>query len=419
MKFTKQIVRPGKYLVRTPDGRRREEEISSDRIKGWTTRFAEMLKEGLHIPAPWRHDDKALPLTEEQLGSNHNAGWWSKLWQEPDGTLYGELEVPRDEDASRVGTTVIEVSPYVREEWKDGSGKSWNDSILHLALVTHPVVKNQENFQPVSSVPAMALSLSQLIEAPVGAILMQDAASNAGIGGPANASGASIRDALAALKAVGLDLPEDTSAENLIERIIVASRAIAAKGEEDIPPGKEQQPGKGTKEQPVPIAMGDITLGDTDMTDEQKKAFQLEKKKQEEAVQRAKEDKEKAIQFAIEQVHSGYKARVKALVETGRITPHFVKERLEPMAESFQLSLDEEGKQVQQPLDIILEALEALPENSIGLGKISTSRKAKKAQDGSLLSFEEPLPPGMEGREMPTEEEADKLAEKQLERINR
>jgi len=157
MRFIKQILRPGRVLATTPDKKRKIEVFTPERIKKQGDTLSEMLTAGIKIPLPWGHDGS----TPTEFDPKNNAGFWEKFFVDPiDGCLYGEVDVPIAADAEKLGATVREVSPYIRPEWVDGSGKKWKDVPVHIAAVVHPVQAGQLNFTPKEpDQSAIALSL--------------------------------------------------------------------------------------------------------------------------------------------------------------------------------------------------------------------------------------------------------------------
>ena len=138
MKFTKQILRPGTYVVRSPDGGRSEVKITPDRLRRYSDTFYKMRANGLKVPAPWRHD-KSEPMAKEVKDARDYGGYWEEAWIGSDGALYGKLDAPLAADSDKIGETVTEVSPYIQPEWVDGKGNKYEDAMLHIALVQHPV----------------------------------------------------------------------------------------------------------------------------------------------------------------------------------------------------------------------------------------------------------------------------------------
>ncbi len=166
MRFTKRIIQPGQYTIPRADGSSSQVTIDRPRIQRWAATFETMRKAGLSVPAPWRHDARAVPLRVRGDGRDvdayHNAGFWNRLWVDKDGSLIGEVDVPRAEDADRLGKTVTDVSLLACPHWMDGAGNTYQDALTHIALVTHPVVPDKQTFAPSELAPdVIACSLSQ------------------------------------------------------------------------------------------------------------------------------------------------------------------------------------------------------------------------------------------------------------------
>ena len=349
-----------------------------------------MTQAGLKIPAPWKHDAAALPFSSEGASSKDNAGFWKDIW-EKDGQLFGMLSVPREEDASRVGTSVVEVSPLV-QNWKDGKGRSWDDSITHIALVTHPVVPGQDNFEPIDST-SMALSISTL--------KMADEVATKPTAAPTpdeqkvvepvtseptdKATGSSLKDAVLALRQVGIDLPDDTDPANFIERLLTATRQKVMDKTEQANEGSTTMAPDNSREEPAPVAMA---IGDHP----QGKGL---------------------LAFAQTTLTKTYLDRIHSLVRSGRCNPTVAKDKLEPMLNGFQLSLSAEGIPKETPLDTILTTLEAQPAAS-GLSGLPVS-------DEVVLSIgsEQDLPAELIGQTEPDDRRAAEVANMQLEAAGR
>lgn len=352
--FSKQILKPGRYLARDLTGKRVEFNVTPERIEHWIENFGKMKRAGLNVPAPWKHDPKSVPSSE--ASSRDNAGFWEKLWVAPDGCLHGQINVPRAEDASRIGTTVKEVSPLVRPEWKDGMGADWQDSISHIALVQKPVASGQDNFEEVVEEKdrlAVAASLTDYVGVALDANIAGDDQSGKL---PTSATAPSIQDVLAALAETGLSLPEDTTFENLAERIVVACKAISGSQDSE----DETQEGKPmTKEQPNPIAMAEEIkiLKETVTT----KTTELET--QTAANTKLKTRVDGFVALSLEQQKKGFEVRLSDLAKppSPKLTQEFYNKTIKPLLDAYVLSFDEDGKIQPTELDLIIETLEASP----------------------------------------------------------
>lgn len=164
-KFLKSVLTPDTY--RSPDGTVR---VTPARIRHWVDSFRRMKEAGLKIPVPWGHLNQAKPEDPDEaefLRTKYNAGFLDHLAADESGQMIAVIDVPLAEDAQRVGTVVQEVSPQIEREFIDGKGRTWTDTITHLALCQQGVVAGQENFRPAAADPlpkaALRLSLSQRV----------------------------------------------------------------------------------------------------------------------------------------------------------------------------------------------------------------------------------------------------------------
>lgn len=135
-RFKKDVIRAGDW--RLPGGRLFR--VTPERMDGWVERFREMRAAGHQIPAPLDHS----------RASRDNLGFVEDVWREGD-TLFCQLDVPRSEDESRIGSTLREVSICVEPEFEDSTGKVWKDFISHIAPCTEPVIGGQGDFVRVAA----------------------------------------------------------------------------------------------------------------------------------------------------------------------------------------------------------------------------------------------------------------------------
>lgn len=424
MKFKKQIVKPGKYVVNVPrkqkDGtvkfERDTHEITPERIKSWKDKFDAMIQDGLRIPAPFRHDLSALPLTDEQKleleqkqkdqGSLNNAGYWDSLNIAEDGTLEGEIDVAEQALADRFGNSFKECSLMALPEFTDGKGKKWEDAILHVAVVTNPIVHGLDNFKPVTPVESTENAIALCLSALEGVALgdddkpkLQDLSLNENlVTGEVYFSGRfkkspqtidllekfkgyvqslekgenvylnsslalaleqpeavaslkkqdgtllSVGDVVTLLPKVGVTLPQDTNDENFMDRLLTALTTVAA-GKD----GANPTVGNGLTIMPGGVQMSHKIEPDSPQG-------KLVAKQQRERI----------------------KGRIEALVMSGRITAPYVEEVLKPQLEgcALSLSIDDDGNLGPTGLDPVLDALERLP------ASIAANGAKTKTQDG-------------------------------------
>ena len=355
MRFKKPIVTTGVYTI--PGDTPRKVEVTSDRLNHWADQFHSMKSAGVSVPAPWNHSTEALPMSVGNDGtlprSDINAGWWDKVWVE-DNTLWGELDVPQNEDAVKIGTSVKESSIYVRPSFVDGSGNEWKDSLMHIALVTHPIENGQGNFEPVES-DGLALAMSQLTEP----LSMAYEDKEVGPGESRESQSNGLQGMLEALRACQIDLPEDTNEVNFMERLLVALRQ--KKTSEQPEESSVTSLPEGAKEQPAPVAMSqeknneiqEVTSDDTQV--------------QEEVIMSHPKFKaaNQTINFLLNHIGSQEKgnlvARRNALVESGKITEAYAQEHLDASIGEFKMSFGEDGKPEVSSASTIMDALEAAP----------------------------------------------------------
>jgi hypothetical protein len=399
-KYIKKVLKAGRYLVNTLDGKeRKEESYSPERLQHFADQYNEMHEAGLKVPSPWSHDQNGPVVKKEDLAnSKNNAGWWN-LFVDKDGDLSGEVDVPLKEDSKRIGTTVKEVSPLIRKKFVDGSGRIWEDVITHVALVTHPIQAGQDEFKPVANAEEVSIAMSCYLgplddEDSSATDPSQDKSGDPKTDntGDPKSEPYSVTDALKCLRGAGIDLPEDTMPDNLIERIVVACRAIKGKEREDTKNDDPNQVGpNGAKEQPQPIAMGDTTMTDVQVTK------QLESYKN----------------LAQTTVKGSLVNRIKSLIDSGRISTAYAKEHLEPLVTGYQLSLTDDGAVEAGQLELAISLIEKMPVNNYANGN-QFFGGPKPAEGSAALSIFEEGNPNL-GEQVVTEgDELDKMVDAQL-----
>ena len=79
-KFKKEILPVGKHLVTLGNGTRQLKEFSADFLGTVVENANKMISNGLRIPAPFRHDEEAVPVSElPETNSYDNAGYWDEF----------------------------------------------------------------------------------------------------------------------------------------------------------------------------------------------------------------------------------------------------------------------------------------------------------------------------------------------------
>lgn len=164
-KFLKPCLGPGQWVVQGEDGEPGLFTADPARVKRWADNGKAMLSAGLKIPVIWEHtlepgDKSGLPLTDAELLrsmrdqdailTKYNAGFVTDFVLNDDQLAF-ELDIPLEEDAEKVGTTVQAISPLIEDDFIDGDGRQWRDSICHVALTNKPVISQQGPFKRVAA----------------------------------------------------------------------------------------------------------------------------------------------------------------------------------------------------------------------------------------------------------------------------
>lgn len=237
----KVLLRPGIYQA--PQG---ELRATRKRVERWAETFRRMKALGIKIPCAWGHQPEAEPADASQRAerqyylSRLNAGYLDDMAVDDQGNLSAVLDVPGCElddkgnlvawtrlpDGREVKTAVAEVSAAIKD-WTDGQGRTWPDSIIHVALTPLPVVAGQEGFMALSTAGGKGpiyLSLTQLS----GEGDMAEENDKPGTEGGEGEGGGNkhFKEGLEILKRHGISLPDDTTSGNFWERLCVAGAVL-------------------------------------------------------------------------------------------------------------------------------------------------------------------------------------------------
>lgn len=205
-KFKKQIVPVGEHWVSDKDGNRRKITITEERVHKWIESFNKMKSEGLNIYAPWEHDLSSVPVEslKDLLNAKNNAGKWEELTYE-NNSLWGVIEAATDSDAESIGSKVEGCSIFV-DDYKDGKGQLWEDSILHICLTNKPVAIT-ENFKPLNKENNLSIAMSTYVNGEY-----ENSAEKTGM----------ISNLIEALKKIGIVVPSTNDVDDLIKCLTVA-----------------------------------------------------------------------------------------------------------------------------------------------------------------------------------------------------
>lgn len=238
-KFRKKIVSPGVKTVGRLDGKNEKDAITPSRIKSWVENTKKLKELGVLIPAPLAHQDKehrfAFPVIVgkdgETLGdaysgankeippawdlANLNAGFWEDFDQDQDGSLVGEVDVPNEDKAKKIGTEVKQTSVLVmpgrRIVDKEGQEHEVGEHLAHVAICLHAQEPGQDNFVPLQEVPA-SLAMSFVLA-------MDDIT---GLPDPTKPKDEKLYKVITLLRsALGVALPEDTTRENFLDSLVL------------------------------------------------------------------------------------------------------------------------------------------------------------------------------------------------------
>ena len=307
--FLKDVLYPGTY--RLQDGRK--VTYSRGDVTHLNRRAKDMLADGLQIPFAWEHQDGAKPMTPAERAKQTadkarlNLGFLAESEEVPEGFLQHKLDVPNEDDAKRL-PSVRFVSPEIVKDFVDGNGKLWPGlSITHLAATPRPVQHKQKPFQPVRmSCVRLSLEGYQMADDKTS---KDDAPADGGL-----------KELLACLEKINLKLGDDTTIENLVDRLKVAVETkLSAEGVDDDDDDDAPEPADGGS----PIMMSLM-----------------------QEVMDAKRDK--------------LKDRIKDLFRTGRVNKPLRDKMLSELS-TVKLSLGKDGKVQTTTLATRVEAYEALP----------------------------------------------------------
>lgn len=279
-RFEKVVLTPGKYQVAYQGSTRVEEEFTAERLAKIAETAEKMRTNGLRIPIPFRHFDKDShtptpvtlsptgqeidPITGKQIqwDASINAGFAESLYQNEDGALVAVLESFGDENdsntpAGKIGTTCQETSIGLAKKYVDGKGNVYEDAPIHIAACIKAVEPGQSNFvllegEDVSKVSGdlsiVSMSSQLLMALPASSTNETSGSGDRPISSDSGQEDAesnltcdvpSLLNLLRKLESP-IDLPADTTIENLVERLCIAvnQKCCDEESEEEIEPGE-------------------------------------------------------------------------------------------------------------------------------------------------------------------------------------
>jgi hypothetical protein len=214
-----------------------------------------------------------------------------------------------------------------------------------------------------------------------------------GVGDPMGAAATmDIKKMMDALReGANIDLPDDTTEANFMERLATALRQKKASeaGEEE---GSLTNPPEGAEEKPAPVAMSQEAK--TPKTDEQIVDLVMAHPQYKAATE--------TIGFLMGHITQQSKqtmiARRNALISSGRCTEDYAKAHIDPLVEAFQMSFTDNGQPKPSPVESIITALESAPSmtgnhqvNSFGIAmsQLPTGLQEEVFPQGDAFSEED------------------------------
>jgi hypothetical protein len=371
VKFTKELLRPASYHIPYFGGKQLV-HFDKDRVARIGDTVQRMIESGIQIPVPTRHLDEAVPVRlagdADDLDTYNNTGWLTEVKVGGDGSLYGTLDIKDEQVASKIKSgTIKHVSPVVSRSWLDTeTGESYEDAMTHVALVTHPVQKDQSGF--VSDENRVAFSIAD-IQPDVPFAAPPFSFEHFSVP-ESERTDSSVQTVIKYLAAKGINLPGDTDATNFIERLGVAVMNWEPnKAETD--DNMTNPPEGSSVKQPQDPAIATAGV-----------AFSQE---QQEIVTKLAQQKEMLEHFVRQAAEEKYASRIKACIESGRCGQDEANKHLLPHLKSYNLQLSQ-GEPQKQTLDFLLEMVEGREVGSSVTVKQGAEGKVKLSMGGLDLT---------------------------------
>jgi len=135
--FTKEIIRRGRFIKASAD---QEFEVTSELLDNWVKQFSRMKENGVKVTIPNMHHNEG--------DANQNQGYVTNVFREGDSLfmtcdLIGENAIAA---ASRSDVSIKSI-----EKFTDGEGNEYDRPLVHVAMVTDPVVPGLSDFVPIAA----------------------------------------------------------------------------------------------------------------------------------------------------------------------------------------------------------------------------------------------------------------------------
>lgn len=373
-KFEKTIVTEGKY--RQWDDVQKKYvyvTLTADRIRSLSSSFQKMKEKGIRVPAPWKHDFEITSLVEGDNGlledSTKNAGFWddlvAKVTDNGKYGLVGIIDAPGDPEdpntpAGKVGKTVKDTSIYTRKNVPITSGSEdvLEEAIMHIALVTHPIELNQDNFKLKDNTETHLVMSNMVsdVEEPGEQSESEDESVNS------SSLGQLIEDLKNICK---LFLPADTSVDNIVQNLSIAVGQYKLLHSEDASSPNSDS----FKVEPLLMSHLDPTqikaLVDGKVVNPKTNRPYVAEDFNTQPTQNGADLNTQLIMSAMQNSmesdrRKGYRSRIDNLLATGRTTKNFADTQLYPQADSYNIEF-KDGQVVTPIVESLIMSLESMP----------------------------------------------------------
>ena len=373
-KFEKTVLTQGKFRQWNEATKKYEfVEVTPERLQKLSDTFQKMKAKGMKIPGPWKHDFDITALSTGDNGlledATLNAGFWdslvAKTLDNGKMALVGTIDAPGDPNdpntpAGKIGTLVKDTSIYTRKNLPITSGvdkeELLEEGIMHIALVTHPIELNQENFKLQDS-NDVHLVMSNMVEESEQDESEEESEQNS----------SSLSQLILDLKNVcKLFLPASTTIDNLAENLSIAVGQYQLLNSEDASGVKPDS----FKVEPLLMSHLDPTQVDA-LINGKVVNPKTNKPYAREDFSSSSPEADKAgsqnllIMSAMQNQmqldrRKGYRSRIDNLVATSRTTKAFADAQLYPQADSYNIEF-KDGQIVTPVVETLLMSLESMP----------------------------------------------------------
>jgi len=373
-KFEKTVLTQGKFRQWNEATKKYEfVEVTPERLQKLSDTFQKMKAKGMKIPGPWKHDFDITALSTGDNGlledATVNAGFWdslvAKTLDNGKMALVGTIDAPGDPNdpntpAGKIGTLVKDTSIYTRKNLPITSGvdkeELLEEGIMHIALVTHPIELNQENFKLQDS-NDVHLVMSNMVEESEQDDTEEESEQNS----------SSLSQLILDLKNVcKLFLPASTTIDNLAENLSIAVGQYQLLNSEDASGVKPDS----FKVEPLLMSHLDPTQVDA-LINGKIVNPKTNKPYAREDFSSSSPEADKAgsqnllIMSAMQNQmqldrRKGYRGRIDNLVATGRTTKAFADAQLYPQADSYNIEF-KDNQIVTPVVETLLMSLESMP----------------------------------------------------------